>query len=107
MMVNLYYNLTFKNKMIHTIEVENIKCGGCMNSIKTALQQMEGVQEVNIDKDTETVTIESDSDIEPFIQKLNDLGYPQKGNRSEERRVGKEGRSLCGLYRQKKNNKRP
>lgn len=37
-MVNLYYNLTFKNKMIHTIEVENIKCGGCMNSIKTALQ---------------------------------------------------------------------
>ena len=81
-MVNLYYNLTFKNKMIHTIEVENIKCGGCMNSIKTALQQMEGVQEVNIDKDTETVTIESDSDIEPFIQKLNDLGYPQKGNNS-------------------------
>lgn len=81
-MVNLYYNLTFKNKMIHTIEIENIKCGGCMNSIKTALQQMEGVQEVNIDKDTETVTIESDSDIEPFIQKLNDLGYPQKGNNS-------------------------
>lgn len=81
-MVNLCYNLTFKNKMIHTIEVENIKCGGCMNSIKTALQQMEGVQEVNIDKDTETVTIESDSDIEPFIQKLNDLGYPQKGNNS-------------------------
>ena len=81
-MVNLYYNLTFKNKMIHTIEVENIKCGGCMNSIKTALQQMEDVQEVNIDKDTETVTIESDSDIEPFIQKLNDLGYPQKGNNS-------------------------
>jgi len=81
-MVNLYYNLTFKNKMIHTIEVENIKYGGCMNSIKTALQQMEGVQEVNIDKDTETVTIESDSDIEPFIQKLNDLGYPQKGNNS-------------------------
>lgn len=81
-MVNLYYNLTFKNKMIHTIEVENIKCGGCMNSIKTALQQMEGVQEVNIDKDTETVTIESDSDIEPFIQKLNDLGYAQKGNNS-------------------------
>ncbi|WP_415541508.1 heavy-metal-associated domain-containing protein [Empedobacter stercoris] len=82
MMVNLYYNLTFKNKMIHTIEVENIKCGGCMNSIKTALQQMEGVQEVNIDKDTETVTIESESNKEPFIQKLNDLGYPQKGNNS-------------------------
>jgi len=51
-----------------------------MNSIKTALQQMEGVQEVSIDKDT--VTIESDSDIEPFIKKLNDLGYPQKGNNS-------------------------
>jgi len=68
--------------MKYEIEVENIKCGGCMNSIKTAIVQMKGVQEVSIDKNTETVTIEAASDVEPFIQKLNDLGYPQKGNNS-------------------------
>ncbi|MFD1629818.1 heavy-metal-associated domain-containing protein [Pseudopedobacter beijingensis] len=68
--------------MKHTIEVENIKCGGCMNSIRTAIMQMEGVQEVSIDKETETVIIEANSDVESFIQKLNDLGYPQKGNNS-------------------------
>ncbi|HUI33323.1 MAG TPA: heavy-metal-associated domain-containing protein [Dysgonamonadaceae bacterium] len=68
--------------MKHTIAVENIKCGGCMNSIKTSLMQIDDVQEVSIDKDAETVTIETASEIELFIQKLNDLGYPQKGNNS-------------------------
>lgn len=68
--------------MKHTIAVENIKCGGCMNSIKTSLMQIYDVQEVSIDKDAETVTIETASEIELFIQKLNDLGYPQKGNNS-------------------------
>lgn len=53
-----------------------------MNSIKTSLMQMDDVQEVNIDKDAETVTIETASDIELLIRKLNDLGYPQKGNNS-------------------------
>lgn len=43
--------------MIHQIAVENIKCGGCMNSIKTALEKIETVSDVNIDKDTEIVTV--------------------------------------------------
>ena len=44
--------------MTHTIEVENIKCGGCVNSITKALMKMEGVKNVAIDKDIETITIE-------------------------------------------------
>ena len=43
--------------MTHKIEVENIKCGGCMNSIKTALLKIENVTEVTIDKETDTITI--------------------------------------------------
>lgn len=66
--------------MTHNIEVENIKCGGCMNSIKTALLKISGVENVSIDKDTETVTIDGTSDKNILVQELSKLGYPEKRN---------------------------
>lgn len=60
--------------------VENIKCGGCMSSIKTALLKLEGVAEVSIDKEIETVTVTGTMNREDVVNKLNDLGYPEKGN---------------------------
>lgn len=66
--------------MIHTIEVENIKCGGCMNSIKTSLQKIETGINVTIDKATDTITINSDAERELLVAKLSKLGYPEKGN---------------------------
>ncbi len=65
--------------MIYNIEVENIKCGGCMNSIKTALLKQEGVQEVTIDKDKETVSISTTAQREALVNTLASLGYPEKG----------------------------
>jgi copper chaperone len=65
--------------MVHQIQVENIKCGGCMNSIKNALNQLPLVDEVTIDKDTETITVIGDIDLSILIEKLNALGYPEKG----------------------------
>jgi copper chaperone CopZ len=66
--------------MVHQIQVENIKCGGCMNSIKNALIQLPFVEVVTIDKDTETITVNGDVDLSILIEKLNTLGYPEKGN---------------------------
>jgi copper chaperone CopZ len=66
--------------MTHKIEVENIKCGGCMNSIKTALLKIENVTEVTIDKETDTITINSNTDRVVLVNKLSNLGYPEKGN---------------------------
>ncbi len=66
--------------MQHIIEVENIKCGGCMNSIKNALTKIEGVSEVSIDKETETIEVESTTEREKLVKILSDLGYPEKGN---------------------------
>ena len=63
-------------------EVENIKCGGCMNSIKTALLKLEGVETVSIDQETDTVTVQGNAVREVIVSKLNDLGYPEKGNNS-------------------------
>jgi len=66
--------------MEQQFEVENIKCGGCMNSIKTALLKLDGVTEVSIDKEIDTVTITGTVNREDVVNKLNDLGYPEKGN---------------------------
>ncbi len=66
--------------MIHTIEVENIKCGGCMNSIKITLLKIENITEVIIDKETDTITIYSETDRAVFVKALSSLGYPEKGH---------------------------
>jgi len=66
--------------MQHIIEVENIKCGGCMNSIKNALTKIEGVSEVSIDKETETIEVESTTEREKLVKIVSDIGYPEKGN---------------------------
>lgn len=66
--------------MIHKIEVENIKCGGCMNSIKTALLKIENVIDVTIDKGIDTIIINSYTDRSVFINTLSSLGYPEKGH---------------------------
>lgn len=66
--------------MEQQFEVENIKCGGCMNSIKTALLKLEGVTEVIIDKEIDTVTVTGAVNRDVIINKLNELGYPEKGN---------------------------
>lgn len=62
--------------------VENIKCGGCMNSIKTSLQKIEGVARVDINQATDTVIVLGNADKSEIINKLNVLGYPEKGNNS-------------------------
>lgn len=68
--------------MIHQIAVENIKCGGCMHSIKTALEKIETVSEVNIDKDKEIVIVDSAVSRDILVRTLSNLGYPEKGHNS-------------------------
>jgi copper chaperone len=65
--------------MTHIIEVENIKCGGCVNSIRTALMKINGVENVVVDKDIETITIDSSEGKEIFVAALSKLGYPERG----------------------------
>ncbi len=68
--------------MQHVISVENIKCAGCMNSIKKALMHVPGVSNVDIDKDIQQVVVESPDagDRGMIVDKLASLGYPEAGN---------------------------
>ena len=68
--------------MQHIIAVENIKCGGCVNSITKALLTIPGVETVNIDQDNQQVTVDTltANDREAIVKKLAGLGYPETGN---------------------------
>jgi copper chaperone len=63
------------------IEVENIRCGGCANSIRKKLLEDILIQSVEVDIKQQIVIISSEIEIRiESIQKLLSLGYPEKGS---------------------------
>lgn len=66
--------------MIHTIEVENIKCGGCMNTIRQSISKIDGVKAVEIEENKTTVHIDAETERSQLVDKLASLGYPETGN---------------------------
>ena len=66
-----------------TIEftVENIKCSGCANTIRTKAGAFDGVTGVNVDVETGKVRIDGDmSQREAYAAGLVKLGYPEAGS---------------------------
>jgi copper chaperone CopZ len=60
--------------------VENVKCGGCANTIQEGLSALQGIHEVTVDIESGTVTIHGEGYNDKEIHsKLNDLGYPVRG----------------------------
>ncbi|MEL1243834.1 heavy-metal-associated domain-containing protein [Flavobacterium sp. DGU11] len=62
--------------------VENIKCGGCENTIKKALKKIPQVEDVVITLETGTIKITGTAHRDVIVNKLHVLGYPQKGENS-------------------------
>lgn len=63
--------------MKQTLEVENVKCGGCANTLITSLKEEFGNVEVNLDVNPRKITLDlEDSKKEALKLKLRSLGYP-------------------------------
>lgn len=71
----------WRTKMI--FNVENIKCGGCANSIQSKIKEIDGVSDVDVDIENGVVDIkvsnEDESTRELLGKKLHDMGYPEEG----------------------------
>lgn len=67
-----------------TIQVQNLKCGGCANTILTQLSKLEGISDVTVNNETDEVTFNYNSDVEfeTVKSKLSDLGYPMVGEQN-------------------------
>ena len=66
--------------MSYEIAVENIKCGGCANTITTKLNKMDCVNGCDIDIENGVITIDGDdSSKEEVGRLLLKIGYPECG----------------------------
>lgn len=62
------------------IVVENIKCGGCANTIRKALLNDARISGAEVDVEAGRVRVTADQDIrDEVVQRLAGLGYPEAG----------------------------
>lgn len=66
-----------------TFQIENLKCGGCANTIVKGLTKLPEAKNINVDVETSSVTFESENDISELIhQQLSKMGYPVVGDKN-------------------------
>ncbi|HIJ22434.1 MAG TPA: heavy-metal-associated domain-containing protein [Gammaproteobacteria bacterium] len=69
--------------MKQTIEVENIKCGGCAHTIEKKLNELFSLRQIEIDIEQGTVRYEHESEAAlstEVEEALLALGYPKRGS---------------------------
>ncbi len=64
-----------------TIQIENLKCGGCANTIKKGILSIDGISTIDIDIDKSEVVFDSEDKaiLEAAREKLAKMGYPEVG----------------------------
>ena len=66
--------------MPYLISVENIKCGGCANTITSRLNKMDVVDSCEVDIESGVITVNGDLAYKSEVaQLLLKLGYPVSG----------------------------
>ena len=79
--------------MTTTLEIQNLKCGGCAHTIISKLNELEGIQNVSVDTETNTVSFENEiaNAIQTATKLLSKLGYPVNGDTNS---IGKKAKSF-------------
>ena len=64
-----------------TLKLQNIKCGGCTNSISTKLLKLSGIQDLRVSAATSEVSFsyKTVNDLATATQTLINMGYPPEG----------------------------
>lgn len=66
--------------MAYSISVENIKCGGCANTIITRLNELDYVAGCTVDIEKGLISIDGDESRKAEVcELLLKLGYPESG----------------------------
>lgn len=61
------------------IIIANLKCGGCENTIRNKISEIDGIESVVINQDEDSVTINYNGNAkrEDFVKLLHSIGYPE------------------------------
>lgn len=64
-----------------TLYIQNLKCGGCANTITKNLSTIEGIQNitVNVEESAVGFSYANDDQLNTVKDKLKVLGYPEDG----------------------------
>jgi len=86
-----------------TLNIQNLKCHGCANTIVTQLSKLTGISDVLVKTETDEVSFgySSDAEFETVKEKLSQLGYPIAGDANT---LGKKAKSFvsCAVGRMTK-----
>ena len=59
---------------MHSFELENVKCEGCVNKITQEISSIPGVADVHVDLETKKLSFEADEETEKTVEsKLKEI----------------------------------
>jgi len=61
-----------------TIKIEGMTCGGCVNSVKTVLEKLPGVDQVEVSLDNAEAVVQHDAtqtSVEQLKEAISDAGF--------------------------------
>ena len=61
--------------MVRDITVEGMSCEGCEQTVRDAILDVDGVTGVDVDRETESASVEGDADPDDVVRAVNDAGY--------------------------------
>jgi len=64
--------------MAKEITVEGMSCGGCEETVESALRDLPDVRDAEADNETDTVTVEGDASDDAIAAAVEDAGYEPK-----------------------------
>ena len=64
-----------------TIHIQNLKCGGCANTITKGIATIDSIQNisVNVEESSVTFSYENEGILDEVKSKLKMMGYPEDG----------------------------
>ena len=66
-----------------TLQIENLKCGGCAATIKKGILTIDDVENVDVNLEESSVSITSTkNNLQEVKIKLSKLGYPEIGDKN-------------------------
>jgi len=67
-----------------TLEIQNLKCGGCANTIINRLSELNDVSEIDVDNENDTVSFNysNENNLTEVKNLLVKLGYPIVGEKN-------------------------
>lgn len=70
--------------MKSTLVIQNLKCGGCANTITTKISPLENITNVEVDVASSSVSFifQNANDLNTVKEKLAHLGYPIEGDKN-------------------------